>query len=655
MKRDEMSGLFGNLTGLPAPVRMAIVATLHAALFATAYIAAFAVRFDLSIPPAWEPVIWEGLVWIVGVKFLIFGLFRMYQGWWRYVSLYDLLELTRALVIACALYMALCLFAKVSTPPRSIYVLDFGISLVLLGGARGSMRLLRESLRAYMPSAEEVQNVLILGAGDTGETLLREIGKNPNLPYRVVGFLDDAPSKRGLKIQNAMVLGPIESIEEQARKHDISMALIAMPSASRDQLRRVVELCKAAQVEVKILPAVETMLSHDISVKQLREVSISDLLGRAPVKLDMQSIGRFLQGRRVLVTGAGGSIGSELCRQVLRFAPSELVMVEMGETPLFFIHKELRAAYGEELLVPYVSTICDRDRMREIFAKHEPEVILHAAAYKHVPLMEFNPCEAVKNNIGGTQAIAELASEFGVGTFVLISTDKAVNPTSVMGATKRVTELLIMAIQRRQENQTRFCAVRFGNVLGSNGSVVPIFTEQIKRGGPVTVTHPEMTRYFMTIPEAVQLVLQAGAFGEGGEIFILDMGEPVKIADLARDMIRLSGLGEEEIEVIYSGIRPGEKLFEELAINADELDTTRHAKIFVAPKEVTGLEDLEAHRGELLEQAHRGNAHRVRVTLKELIPTYVTPSLRGNVISLHGDKDAGEGGEVSSSSSSGAS
>lgn len=627
------------LTALPAFVRMILVAGVHTVLFAAAYVGAYVVRFDLNVPDAWIDTVWKGLPIIVGIKLVVFGLFRMYQGWWRYVSLYDLVELARALAVSGALFLAVCIFGEVLSPPRSIYVLDFGLSLVLLGGARGSLRLIREALSAYLPSSPERRNVLILGAGDTGETLLREINKNINLPYRVVGFLDDAPNKQGLKIQNASVLGPISRLKHFADKYSVSTVLIAMPSASSEQLRHVVEQSKLANVEAKILPAVESILSADFSVRQLREVSISDLLGRAPVRLDMQSIGRFLQGRRVLVTGAGGSIGSELCRQVLRFAPAELVMVEMAETPLFFIHKELRAKH-DEILVPYVASIADRDRMREIFAAHTPDVILHAAAYKHVPLMESNPCEAVKNNVEGTQIIAELASEFEVGTFVLISTDKAVNPTSVMGATKRITELLIMSIQAQQSNTTRFCAVRFGNVLGSNGSVVPIFKEQIKNGGPVTVTHPEMTRYFMTIPEAVQLVLQAGAFGQGGEIFILDMGEPVKISDLARDMIRLSGLSEDEIEIVYSGIRPGEKLFEELAINQDEVDTTRHDKIFIASKEVVGLEILDKHRQELLDHAHDGSAHKVRECLQALIPTYVSPTLRKNVISLHGHKPA---------------
>jgi|AP45_3_1055517.scaffolds.fasta_scaffold10323_2 FlaA1/EpsC-like NDP-sugar epimerase len=622
------------LPTLPQPVRMAMVVAMHLVLFAAAYVGSFLIRFDFSIPDAWMATVWTGLGLVLAAKMIVFGLLRMYQGWWRYVSIYDLLTLTRALIVAGVAFILVNVFTGLITPPRSIYIIDFGLSLVLVGGARGSLRLMREALHSRTAEGPERQNVLILGAGDTGETLLREINKNRNLPYKPIGFLDDDPHKQGLKIHNVSVLGRMDELKHYADKHNVATVLIAMPSADREQLRRVVNIAKDAGVETRILPAVETILSSGgLVTNQIREISLSDLLGRAPVRLDMQSIGSLLQGKRVMVTGAGGSIGSEICRQVLRFAPEELIMVERAETPLFFIHRELRGDHGESI-IPYVASISDPDRMREIFALHTPDVILHAAAYKHVPLMEANPCEAVKNNITGTQVLTDLAIEHEVSAFVLISTDKAVNPTSVMGATKRITELLLMKAQQREENKTRFCAVRFGNVLGSNGSVVPIFTEQIRKGGPVTVTHPEMTRYFMTIPEAVQLVLQAGALGQGGEIFILDMGEPVKIADLARDMIRLSGLSETDIEVIYTGIRPGEKLFEELAINKDEMDKTRHKKIFVAPEEVEGIQLLGEHYGTLIQTAEDGNEQEVRQLLKEIIPTYSTPKLPKNVVSL---------------------
>jgi FlaA1/EpsC-like NDP-sugar epimerase len=628
------------LLTLPRPVRMSLIAGLHATLFTIAFVAGFVLRFDFVVPEAWFEPIMLGLPIALTIKLVVFGLARMYQGWWRYVSLYDLVVLFQALAVAETCFLVFNVFSGVLVLPRSIYILDFGLSLVLVGGARGSLRLLREAWGRRAPEGVVLQNIMIIGAGDTGETLLREIGKNQNLPYRTLGFLDDAPHKQGLRINNVPVLGAIDELAEHADKHNVSTVLIAMPSATREQMRRVVDIARDVGVETRILPAVETILSESFSERALREVSISDLLGRAPVRLDMQSIGRFIQGRRVMVTGAGGSIGSELCRQVLRFAPSELVMVDNSETPLFFIHREVRHTPNAQI-TPYIASICDADRMRAIIGGHQPEVILHAAAYKHVPLMEANPCEAVKNNVSGTRVLLGLASELGVGAFVLISTDKAVNPTSVMGATKRITELMTLDAQRAEGNTTRFCAVRFGNVLGSNGSVVPIFQEQIKRGGPVTVTHKEMTRYFMTIPEAVQLVLQAGALGEGGEVFILDMGEPVKIADLARDMIRLSGLTLSDIEIQFTGVRPGEKLFEELTLNKDKVDVTSHEKIFVAHREHDGLETLNDFLDNLVAQAERGEDAQVVTLLKELIPTYAPPKLPDNVVPMRKKKPTG--------------
>lgn len=625
---------FNDLPALSQPVRMALVAIMHVVLFSAAYLGSFMLRFDFGIPELWFETVWKGLGLVLGVKLILFGALKMYQGWWRYVSLYDLMALFRALLVAELVFIMVNVLTGLITLPRSIYVIDFGLSLILVGGARGSLRLMREAIHAGKSKGGQQQNVIVIGAGDTGETLLREISKNRNLPYKPIGFLDDDPRKLGLKIHNVSVLGRVDELKSYADKHNVSTVIIAMPSATREQMRRVVNVAKETGVEIKILPAVETMLSGGLATNQLREISLSDLLGRAPIRLDMQSLGTLLQGRRVMVTGAGGSIGSELCRQVLRFAPAELIMVERAETPLFFIHRELRADH-DDIIIPHVASICDADRMRHIFEAHPPDVILHAAAYKHVPLMEANPCEAVKNNIRGTEVLTELAIKHQVSVCVLISTDKAVNPTSVMGATKRITELLLMAAHRREDNEvTRFCAVRFGNVLGSNGSVVPIFTEQIRRGGPITVTHPEMTRYFMTIPEAVQLVLQAGALGEGGEIFILDMGESVKIADLARDMIRLSGLSSEDIEVTFTGIRPGEKLFEELAINLDEMDTTRHDKIFVAPKESEGVDLLDEFYDRLLAVADLGDDQAARELLKQMIPTYHSPQLPRNVVPL---------------------
>jgi FlaA1/EpsC-like NDP-sugar epimerase len=607
---------------LPRGVRLFLVVGMHVMLFTTAYLGSFLIRFDFDVPVEWQRVMWNTVAVVVSLKMLVFWALRMFQGWWKYVSLRDVTQLARGLAVASVAFLVVNVFLLHGASfPRSIYILDFGLALFLIGGARGSLRILREAARSVRLGRGDKMNLLILGAGDTGETLLREIQKNPNLPFRPIGFLDDDAYKHGLRIHGVPVLGPIATLQETVQTHDIQQIIIAMPSASREEMRRVVESTKATGVQTRILPAVEAILEGRVSLNQLREVSIQDILGREPVHLDTRSIGRFLQGRRVLVTGAGGSIGSEICRQVLRFDPARLIMVERGETPLFAIHRELRSDFDPELLDPYIANVADRDRMERIFATHSPEVVIHAAAYKHVPLMEMNPSEAVLNNVGGTRVVADLAGETGVENFVLISTDKAVNPTSVMGATKRVTELYVLSRNDEFEN-TDFCAVRFGNVLGSNGSVVPIFREQIRNGGPVTVTHPEMTRYFMTIPEASQLVLQAAAIGHGGEVFVLDMGEPVKIDDLARDMIRLSGASEDEVEIVYTGVRPGEKLFEELSLDAEDLDKTRHHKIFIGKNDASDVALLRENFHDLLDVARIGDPNTVRAALKRIVPLY---------------------------------
>lgn len=618
------------LPHLPRAVRMVLVVAAHVALFSIAYLGAFLIRFDFAFPEHWRPVIAATLPLAVLSKVVVFAGLRNFNGWWKYVSLHDILELARSLAVASGLFLFINVFIRVPEFfPRSIYILDFGITLFLIAAARGSLRLLREAIRTNATATERVKPLVILGAGDTGETLLREITKNRNLPYHTIGFLDDDPYKRGLRIHGVPVLGPVAMLGEVVRKHHIEQVIIAMPSATREQLRRVVDLSKSIGVQTRILPAVEAILEGHVSLNALREVSIDDLLGREPVRLDTGAIGRFIEGQTILVTGAGGSIGSEICRQVLRFGPSRLVMVERAETPLFFIHREL--ANADAQVEPIIADVVDRERMKKVFQTHRPAVVIHAAAYKHVPLMEQYPCQAVVNNVDGTRNVADLAAEFGCKNFILVSTDKAVNPTSVMGATKRVTELYVLSLNSRCP--THFCAVRFGNVLGSNGSVVPIFTDQLKHGGPLTVTHPEMTRYFMTIPEASQLVLQAAANGKGGELFILDMGEPVRIADLARDMIRLSGLSEDEVEIVFTGVRPGEKLFEELTLDEERVDKTRHEKIFVGRTADAELDLLKTHLDALVEAARGDDNTAVRNELKAIIPTYAWEAT-DNVVSL---------------------
>ena len=608
----------GHLSRLPRWSRITILVAIHAILFTVAYVGAFALRFDFAIPENYQQVMWDNLLPVLGVKLAVFAALRMFQGWWKYVSLYDVVALTRALVAASGVWLALnVLVIAPEVFPRSIYVLDFVLSLFLIGSARGGIRLLRETIANHSGDDRQIP-VLIAGAGDTGEALIREITRNRKISYKPVGFLDDAPYKQGLRVHGVPVLGPIDALPAMVDKHSAEEVIIAMPSASRESIRRVVDLAHRAEVTARIVPAFETVVEGRVSVNQIREVAITDLLGRPPVELDTAMIGRFLEDQTVLVTGAGGSIGSEICRQVLRFNPRRVVMVDCAETPLFLIHRELRDDHDN--LSPTIADVTDEQRMREVFDDHQPDVILHAAAYKHVPLMEEHPAEAVKNNVGGTRIVSRLACEYDCKSFVLISTDKAVNPTSVMGATKRAAEL---CVRHRELNSdtTNFSMVRFGNVLGSNGSVIPIFRNQIKEGGPVTVTHPEMTRYFMTIPEATQLVLQAASFKQG-DLFILDMGEPVKIMDLARDMIRLSGFTEDEIPIEIMGMRPGEKLFEELALDREQLDRTEHDKIFYGDDDRGLSDETINHLKALLDDAEEGNNPCVRAGLHQLIPTY---------------------------------
>lgn len=614
---SEQVAWMEQLHRIPRWGRIALLVVMHSLLFTAAYFGAFLIRFDFQIPEGFQGPMFQAFGPLLAVKVVIFGFFRMYQGWWKYVSLYDMVALLRALVAATGVFLALNVLVITPTAfPRSIYLLDFVLSFLLIGGTRGSLRMFRE---AIVNRTGDTVPVLIAGAGDTGEALIREILRNRNICYRPVGFLDDDPYKVSLRLNGVPVLGPMEALPAMVEKHGIKEVIIAMPSASRKDIRRVVELAQRSKIRARIVPAFEAVVEGKVSVNQLREVAITDLLGRAPVELNTQAIGRFLEGRRVLVTGAGGSIGSEICRQVMRFNPAELIMVDSAETPLFFIHRELSKKYKEKLK-PTIADVSKRERMEAVFKEHAPQVVLHAAAYKHVPLMEAHPCEAVRNNLGGTRVVADLSAANQVEAFVLISTDKAVNPTSIMGATKRASELYVRHVASKQSD-TRFCAVRFGNVLGSNGSVIPIFRRQLEGGGPLTVTHPEMTRYFMTIPEATQLVLQAASFSKG-DLFILDMGEPVKIIELARDMIRLSGFTEEEVPIEISGIRPGEKLFEELTLDKEEVSTTEHEKIFIG-KEDEPLTDRELEILEgLLLVADQGKDVLVRTRLRELIPTY---------------------------------
>ncbi|MBN2295739.1 MAG: polysaccharide biosynthesis protein, partial [Pirellulales bacterium] len=460
-------------------------------------------------------------------------------------------------------------------------------------------------------------------AGDAGETVIREINRMRVERYRVVGLLDDDSSKQNLIIHGVPVLGRTEDIREVCEKYNIEEIIIAMPSATHKELQRVIELCSGTKLKFQSLPGVGELIDGKVTVSQIRPVDINDLLGREAVKLDDEAVARFIQGRVVLVTGAGGSIGSEMCRQLCRYGPARLILLEQAETPLFDIENELRRKHPNLDIVPRVCDIYDRERVMAVWEEQRPDVVIHAAAHKHVPMMEHNPCEAIKNNVLGTKNVADASRKVGTAEFVTISTDKAVNPSSVMGCSKRVGEIYTQALNHQPDCRTQFKAVRFGNVLGSAGSVVPTFRRQIAAGGPVTVTHPEMTRYFMTIPEAAQLVLQAAATGQGGQIFLLDMGEPVRIADLARQMITLSGFRPgEDIDIVYSGVRPGEKLFEELKTKGEDIEPTTHPKVMVWAHEAHPWHRVEAAIDELSALQNCMERDRIVAALQHIVPEY---------------------------------
>lgn len=492
-------------------------------------------------------------------------IYRLYHKAWEYASIGELMAIFKAVtysIITTGIIQFVFL--------QDVYFRALGITwmmhILLIGGSRFCWRIYRD--RFLKPTAN-MKRTLIVGAGSAGTMVARQLLKNPNENLLPVGYVDDDPKKQHLDFFDLPVLGTINDIKEVVERKNIELIVIAIPSLSKKVLNKIFDECTKTKAKVQIMPKIEDIMTGRISVSSFRDVQVEDLLGREPVQLDMESISEKLEGKTILVTGAGGSIGSEICRQVSKFNPKKLLLLGHGENSIYQINMELQNKYKDEFeIVPIIADVQDKNRIFEIIDEHRPQVVYHAAAHKHVPLMEYNPKEAVKNNIFGTKNVAEAAGTFGVSTFVLVSTDKAVNPTNVMGATKRCAELVIQEMDRQYD--TKYVAVRFGNVLGSRGSVIPLFKKQIQSSGPVTVTHPEMTRYFMTIPEASRLVIQAGALAKGGEIFVLDMGEPVKIVDLAKNLIKLSGYSVDEIGIKYTGIRPGEKMFEEL-LNEDEV------------------------------------------------------------------------------------
>ncbi|MCQ9376046.1 polysaccharide biosynthesis protein [Methyloversatilis sp. XJ19-13] len=559
--------------------RSTVVFLCDIVLAGAAWYLSFLLRFNFSIPEDFVRSLWVTLPWVVGAQALVFRLIGLYQGIWRFASLPDLQQLVRSVAAAALCAPLIVLLGMSVVVPRSVYVLDPILLIILMGGVRFAYRAWREH-REFGALMAKGKPVLVLGAGETAARLLPDISRSGQ--WRVVGLLDDNAKKHDRTLYGLRVLGPVRELERLAREMKVSHAIIAMPNASHEARRDAANTCVRAGVKPMTVPSFDDLISGKVSVAAVREVEVEDLLGRDPVKIDAPRLRQLIEGQVVMVTGAGGSIGSELCRQIARFSPSAIVAFERGEFFLYNLVEEFAEVFPQQRIEPVIGDVRDETRLTAAMQQYRPVVVFHAAAYKHVPLMEgANAAEAVRNNVGGTLAAARAAQACGVPRFVLVSTDKAVNPVNVMGATKRLAEMACQALAARG-GTTAFSTVRFGNVLGSAGSVIPKFQEQIARGGPVTVTHPDIIRYFMSIPEAAQLVLQAALMGEGGEIFVLDMGEPVRIADLARDMIRLSGASEDEVKIEFTGLRPGEKLFEELLASDETTRPTHHPKVRIA-------------------------------------------------------------------------
>ena len=611
-------------------IRLVGLVTLDVLTLVSSVVVALWIRFDGDVPSQYLERAFDVLPLFVAGGLLIFSWSSLYRGLWRYASLHEAGRIAAA-SFAVGLWFFLTLLLVESETmgfPRSVIVIASMLVAIGTGATRLSARWLRTAMaEATHREPAKTRRTLIIGAGDAGATLLREFLQHG---IRPVGFIDDDPLKHGRKIQGVPVLGPRTAMADVIEKHNVNDVIIAMPSVPRSVVREVYEEArKFAGVSVRTVPTLYDIATGKVTIGQPRPIDVVDLLGREPVKINMAEVAWYLQGRRVMVTGAGGSIGSELCRQIASFSPKILVLLDHDENGIFDILHELRTRFPSVTLKSVIADIRDRVKMSRVFAAERPEVVFHAAAHKHVPFMEENPEEAVKTNVFGTQNVAEAALECGAERFVLISTDKAVNPTSVMGATKRVAELIVQDLNR--EGKTRFMAVRFGNVLGSRGSVVPLFQKQISEGGPVTVTDPEMTRYFMTIPEAVQLVMQAAAIGKGGEVFVLDMGEPVKIMDLARTLIRLNGLEpDRDIQIVITGRRPGEKLYEEVLTAEEGTEATKHDRIFCARVRVPDPDLLARQLRELEYVTFRGNPAYTPIIdkLVQLVPTFEPEAVR---------------------------
>jgi FlaA1/EpsC-like NDP-sugar epimerase len=574
---------------------------------------AFLLRFDWHLPPAVSEMFWQTIPWLVAIRAAIFIGFRLNEGLWKYASIYDLRAIVGGVVTSSVSFYLVTLtpFGPPSYP-LSIFIVDAVVLTLLLGGGRLTRRLLAEASHG-----RPGKRILIFGAGDVGELIVRDIKNGGHSRYQAVGFVDDDPAKVGHRIHGVPVLGTRAELPEILKRHHPHEVLLAIPHAEPVAVRAILRTLEPFKIPIKTVPNLRDLIDGKIELSQIRSLSVDDLLTRAPIGLARDPLKHLIGGRRVMVTGAGGSIGSELCRQIARLKPASLVMLERYENSLHAIRLELEDARQQFGLYPVIGDVTDAERLAEIMRESRPEIVFHAAAHKHVPLMEENPCEAIKNNVRGTRLMCQVADEFGVDRFILISTDKAVNPTNVMGASKRLAELI--AQTQANGSSTSFCIVRFGNVLGSNGSVVPRFLDQIKKGGPVTITHPEMRRFFMLIPEAVQLVLHAAAQAEGGATYVLEMGEQVKLVDMARHLIRLSGfVPDEDIPIEFIGLRPGEKMFEELVGRDEEVGPSAIEKILRVTSRSLPPANLAAAIASIEDDAAHGRRDVMFATLREL-------------------------------------
>jgi FlaA1/EpsC-like NDP-sugar epimerase len=593
-----------------------------AALIVAAWRLTFFLRFDQATPIFYRHLLdWDVVALVVGLKLATFVLSGFYNRWWRYVSTRDMWGAARGVTVASALtYLVLYAFPPESTSrlPRGVAALDFLLLLAFVAGTRLLARTLIERPRAGLVA--HGKEVLIVGAGDAGQLMVREMQRNRQLHYTPIGFVDDDPRKRGSRIVDVRVLGTTDELAHLLRDNKPDEVLIAIPSAAGSVRRNIVETCRAANVPVKTLPGLHELISGDVNLAgQIRPVQVEDVLGRQQVEVDLRKVAAYVKDKTVLVTGAGGSIGSELARQLARLGVARLVLVDKGESALFEIERELVAERDFPAAIPVLADVGDRPKMQQVFERYGPHVVFHAAAYKHVGMLEANPLQAVSNNVLGTRTLAEISVDAGVERFVLISTDKAANPKNVMGQSKAVCEWIVESFALHPEVETRFVAVRFGNVLGSSGSVIPIFRRQIERGGPVTVTNPEMTRFFMTIPEASSLVVQAGAMGGRGQVYVLDMGEPVRILDLAKQMIHLSGRREEDVPIVFTGARAGEKVHEVLWNDGEAVGPTSHPKIMRAARAQIDASWLEEALVELERLVEEGDTLGVVARLGSMV------------------------------------